>query len=139
VDSTFLVLLCLGMRLYVWPAAQTFELLSSPFGATVRVRRMSLHTKHVALGVAGTLILQLVLIASAQETVPSIASAPVFSAPPAGKVAAAESSQSQDRSDTGTSPAVRSHDPERRMAREIPHSEGNATRFTGSRNPIPWM
>jgi len=64
---------------------------------------MSLHTKHVALGVAGMLILQLVLIASAQETVPSIASAPVSSAPLAAKVAAAESSQSQDRSDTGIS------------------------------------
>jgi hypothetical protein len=51
----------------------------------------------------GLLILQLTLVAFAQETVPSPASAPGFSAPPTGKIAAAESSQSQDRSDTRVS------------------------------------
>jgi polysaccharide biosynthesis/export protein len=49
------------------------------------------------------LILQLPVAASAQETVPSPALAPVSSAPPAGKIAAAESSQSQDRSGTNGS------------------------------------
>lgn len=49
------------------------------------------------------LILRLALVVSAQETVPSPASAPGFSAPPTGKIAAAESSQSQDRSDTRVS------------------------------------
>src|SRR5208337_4064981 len=39
----------------------------------------------------------------AQETVPSPASAPGFSAPTTGKIAAAESSQSQNRSDTSVS------------------------------------
>ena len=46
------------------------------------------------------LILQLALVASAQETVPSPASAPAPSASPAGKITAAESSQGQGR--TGT-------------------------------------
>ncbi len=46
------------------------------------------------------LILQRAVVTSAQETVPSPASAPVSSAPPTGKLAAAESSQSQDRSGT---------------------------------------
>jgi len=49
------------------------------------------------------LILQLAVVTSAQETVTSPTSAPVFSAPPAGKIAAAESSQSQDRTGTGSS------------------------------------
>ena len=64
---------------------------------------MNVITKHVVLGAAGTLILQLAAIASAQETVPSAVSAPESSAPPAGKTAAAESSQSQDRSGAGGS------------------------------------
>jgi polysaccharide export outer membrane protein len=60
-------------------------------------------TKHVVLGAAGMLILQFAVIANAQETVPPTTSAPVYSAPPTGKIAAAESSQSQDRSDTSVS------------------------------------
>jgi polysaccharide biosynthesis/export protein len=64
---------------------------------------MNVFTKQVVLGAAGMLILQLAVVTSAQETVPSSASAPVSSAPPTGKLAAAESSQSQDRSDTGGS------------------------------------
>ena len=49
------------------------------------------------------LVLQLAVVTSAQETVPSPASAPESSAPPAGKIAAAESSQSQDRQSAGGS------------------------------------
>lgn len=61
---------------------------------------MNVLTKHVVLGAAGMLILQLAVVSSAQETVLSPLLAPVSSAPPTGKIAAAESSQSQDR--TGT-------------------------------------
>jgi len=43
------------------------------------------------------LFLQLAVIASAQETLPSPASAPVSSAPPTAKFAVVESSQNQDR------------------------------------------
>jgi polysaccharide export outer membrane protein len=64
---------------------------------------MNVFTKQVVLGAASMLILQLALIASAQETVPSPASAPGSSAPPTGKIGAAESSQSQDRSGTNVS------------------------------------
>lgn len=39
VDSTFLVLLCLRPNGTFCPATQKSELLSSPFGATVRARR----------------------------------------------------------------------------------------------------
>src|SRR5208282_1964738 len=62
---------------------------------------MNVFTKHVVLGAAGMLILQPAVVSSAQ-TVPSPASA-VGSAPPTGKIAAAESSQSQDRSGSGSS------------------------------------
>ncbi|MBZ5664845.1 MAG: polysaccharide export protein [Acidobacteriia bacterium] len=58
--------------------------------------------KHVVLGAAGVLILQLAVVTSAQETVPSPAP-PGSSAPPAGKFAAAESSQSLERYGTGGS------------------------------------
>ncbi len=49
------------------------------------------------------LILQLAVVASAQEAVPSPSSAPEASAPPTGKIAAAGSSQSQDWPGTGGS------------------------------------
>ena len=61
---------------------------------------MNALTKYVVLWAAGMLILQFAVVASARETVLSPASAPVSSAPPTGKLAAAESSQSQDRSGT---------------------------------------
>jgi polysaccharide biosynthesis/export protein len=61
---------------------------------------MNVFAKQVVLGAASLLILQLAVVASAQETVPSPASAPVSSAPPTGKTAAAESSQSQDQPGT---------------------------------------
>jgi len=49
------------------------------------------------------LSLQLTVVTPAQETVPSQVEMPGSSAPLSGKVAAAESSQSQDRSDTSVS------------------------------------
>ena len=64
---------------------------------------MHVITQHVVLEAAGMLILQLAVIASAQETVPPAISAPASSAPSTGKIAAAESSQSQDRFDTSVS------------------------------------
>src|SRR5208337_666281 len=64
---------------------------------------MNVLAKQVVLGAAGMLILQLAVVTSAQESVPSAVPAPGSSAPPTGKLAAAESSQSQDRSGTGSS------------------------------------
>jgi polysaccharide biosynthesis/export protein len=64
---------------------------------------MNAFTRTVVVGAAGMLILRLALVVYAQETVPSSASAPGFSASPTGKIAAAESSQSQDRTDTRVS------------------------------------
>ena len=64
---------------------------------------MNVFTKQVVLGAAGILILQLAVVTSAQETASSPGSAPGLSAPPTGKIAAAESSQSQYRSDTSIS------------------------------------
>jgi len=54
------------------------------------------------------LILRLALVVAAQETVPSPASAPGLSASPTGKIAAAESSQSQGRTcvDSSNSGAI---------------------------------
>ncbi|MFZ1130918.1 MAG: hypothetical protein WAN38_09115, partial [Terriglobales bacterium] len=65
---------------------------------------MHVITQHVVLEAAGMLILQLAVIAFAQETLPSPAAAPVSSAPPAAKIELAESSQSQDRSGPEASP-----------------------------------
>jgi polysaccharide export outer membrane protein len=64
---------------------------------------MNVITKNAVLGAAGMLILQLAVIASAQETARLPASAPGFSAPLTGKVTVAGSSQSQDRPGTGGS------------------------------------
>ncbi len=64
---------------------------------------MNALTRQVALGAASMLILQLAVITSAQETSPSPASAPESSAPSVGKIAGAESSQSQDRTGAGGS------------------------------------
>jgi polysaccharide biosynthesis/export protein len=65
--------------------------------------RMNVCTKRDVLVAAGVLILQLAVVMSAQETVPSSGSMPGPSALPTGKVAAAESSQNQARSGTGSS------------------------------------
>jgi len=64
---------------------------------------MNVITKNVVLGAAGMLILQLAVVASAQETARLPVSAPGSSASSTGKVTAAESSQSQDRPGTGGS------------------------------------
>src|SRR6266478_8647771 len=64
---------------------------------------MNVFAKQLVLGAAGMLILQLAVVTSAQEAVPLAASAPGSSAPPTGKLAAAESSQSQGRSGTDAS------------------------------------
>lgn len=64
---------------------------------------MNVFAKHVVLEAVGMLMLQLAVVASVQETVPSPAPAPGSSAPSTGKIAATESSQSQDRSGTARS------------------------------------
>ena len=64
---------------------------------------MNVLTRHVVLEAVGMLILQLAVVTSAEETVPLPASAPVVSASPTGKLAAAESSQSQDQPGAGVS------------------------------------
>lgn len=58
--------------------------------------------QRVVLGAAGVLILQFAVIASAQETMPSLA-APVSSASPTGKIAETKSSQSQEQAGRGGS------------------------------------
>jgi len=60
---------------------------------------MNVNLTRVLLGTAGALILQFGVVSATQETLPP-ASVPVSSAPSSGKIAPAESSQSQDRSDT---------------------------------------
>ena len=62
---------------------------------------MNVFVKNVVLGAAGMLILQLAVIASAQEIVPSPVAEPGSSASQTVKMTAAKSSQSQGR--TGTS------------------------------------
>jgi len=64
---------------------------------------MNVFTRHVVLEAVGMLILQLAVVASAQETVRSPASAPGSDASPTAKPAAAESSRSQDRPGAGGS------------------------------------
>ena len=58
---------------------------------------MNVFAKHVVLEAAGMLILQLAVVATAQETAPLPASVPGPSAPSTDKIVAAESSQSPDR------------------------------------------
>jgi protein involved in polysaccharide export with SLBB domain len=103
VDSTFQVLLCFGPNDTFWPTAQTSELLEFAVLSNGESPEMNVFAKQVVLGVAGMLILQLAVVTSAQETASSPGSAPGLSAPPTGKIAAAESSQSQYRSDTSVS------------------------------------
>jgi polysaccharide biosynthesis/export protein len=97
VDSTFQVLLRSRRNCTFGLTVQKFELLWFAVRSNGESPEMSVITKYVVLVAAGMLILQLAVIASAQETVPSSASAPVASAPSAGKVPSTESSQSQDR------------------------------------------
>jgi polysaccharide export outer membrane protein len=103
VDSTFQVLLrCAGGNTFL-PTAQTSELLLFAALSSGESTEMNVFTRCVVAGAVGMLMLQLALVASAQETVPSPASASGFSAPTAGNMAVPESSQSQDRSDTNVS------------------------------------
>jgi protein involved in polysaccharide export with SLBB domain len=62
---------------------------------------MNVFHKHVVVGAVGVLILQLAVVASAQQMVTSLASTPGSVAPPSGKTAGVESSQSQDGVGTG--------------------------------------
>jgi len=62
---------------------------------------MNVFNKRVVVGTVGALILQLAVVTSAQQTVPSLASAPGSAAPPSGTIAGVQSSQSQDRTGTG--------------------------------------
>ncbi len=63
---------------------------------------MNVLTKHAVLMVAGLLSLQLAVVTFAQEGASSAVPATGSSAPPSGKLAAAESSQSPNRSGTST-------------------------------------
>jgi len=103
VDSTFQVLLCSLGDANLYSTAQTPELLWFAVQSNGERPEMNVLTKQVVLGAAGMLILQLAVVASAQEAAPSAVSAPGSSAPPTGKLAAAESSQSQDRTGTVSS------------------------------------
>jgi polysaccharide export outer membrane protein len=102
VDSTFQVLLCLVHSGTFLVTAQKLELLTLP-QSNGESPEMNVFTRHVVLEAVGMLILQLAVVASAQETVRSPASAPVSSASPNAKLAVAESSQSQDQSGKGGS------------------------------------
>lgn len=62
---------------------------------------MNVFRKHVVVGAVGALILQLTVIASAQQMVTSLASAPGSTAPPSAKTVGVGSLQSQDRAGTG--------------------------------------
>ena len=64
---------------------------------------MKLITQYVALGAACLLSLQLAVVVVAQQSVPSLVPTLWSSAPPTGKFAGAESSQSQDGSRTENS------------------------------------
>jgi len=101
VDSTFQVLLCLEHNDTFVPTAQKIRAAEFTVRSSGESPEMNVFTKHVVLRAAGMLILQQAVVTSAQ-TVPSLASAP-GSAPPTGKIAAAESSLNQDRSGTAGS------------------------------------
>jgi polysaccharide export outer membrane protein len=62
---------------------------------------MNVFRKHVVVAAVGALILQLTVVTSAQQLVTSLASAPGSTAPPSGKTAGVENSQSQDRTGRG--------------------------------------
>jgi hypothetical protein len=93
----------LGMQRYLLTSSSNVRAAEFAVRSNGESPEMNVFAKHVVLGAAGMLILQPAVIAFAQETVPSTTSAPVSSAPPTGKIAVAESSQSQDRSGTSVS------------------------------------
>ena len=84
--------------------------------------------KRVVLGAAGMLVLQLAVVISAQETVPSPA-ATGASVPPTGKSAAAESSQSPERYGAGGSANGATTQPEKAGGLGDPA-------FGGQRHPL---
>jgi polysaccharide export outer membrane protein len=79
---------------------ELFQFAARSSGASAEMNEL---TQCVVFRAASLLILQLAVIASAQQTVPLSASAPGFSASPAGNMAAAESSQSQGEAGAGGS------------------------------------
>jgi polysaccharide biosynthesis/export protein len=85
--------------------------------------------KQVVMGVAGMLILQLVVIALAQESMPSSAAATGMSAPPAVKPGAAESSLNPARSSDGKSKAGATTQSEKADGTGDP-------KFGGDRHPL---
>lgn len=89
---------------------------------------MNAITRNVVLGAAGMLILQLAVVASAQEAARLPASAPGSSAPANGKVTA-ESSQSQDRPGTGGSTQGAAAQPDKAGGMGDPA-------FGGARHPL---
>jgi polysaccharide biosynthesis/export protein len=89
---------------------------------------MNGRVKQVVMGVAGVLILQLVVIAFAQE-VPSSVTATGMSAPPAVKSGAAESSQDPGRSSGGNSTPGASTQSEKAGGTGDP-------KFGGDRHPL---
>jgi polysaccharide export outer membrane protein len=90
---------------------------------------MNVCNKLVVLRAAGMLILQLVVFASAQGTLPATVSVPDGSASPTGKIAAAESSQSQARSSPGSAAKGATTQPEKAGGMGDPA-------FGGERHPL---
>jgi polysaccharide biosynthesis/export protein len=90
---------------------------------------MNVFAKHIVLGAVGMLILQLAVIASAQEIVPSPGSAPGSSASPVAKTAVGESAQEKAPSRAGNS-----------KSEAITQSEGAGglgdPSFGGQRHPL---
>ena len=98
---------------------------------------MKVKAKRVVLMAAGMLSLRLAVIARAQESGSS--AVPGVSARSVRQGCGAESSQSPEQAARAAPGAARLHSPGRRVAWEIPYSEGIAIRFTGSRNRTWWM
>jgi len=85
--------------------------------------------KQIAMGVAGLLILQLIVIACAQESAPSTATASGASAPSARTPGATESSQSPTGNSNGTSKAAATTQSEKAGGTGDP-------KFGGDRHPL---
>jgi polysaccharide biosynthesis/export protein len=96
-------LVVFGTRQYLLGSNSNFRAAEFAVRSNGESPEMNVLTKYVVLGAVGMLILQFAVTTFAQETVLSTTSAPVSSASPTGKVAAAESSQNQDRSDINAS------------------------------------
>jgi len=108
--------------------AQTTEL-KSPCGATVKAEMKNAVNQRVVLKAAGMLILQLGVAVFAQETVAPPNAAPGSSALPAGKIAAAGSSQSQVQPGADSSGRGAVQQPEKAGGKGDPS-------FGGERHPL---